>query len=133
MYLLIFIAGIGTVVINVICLLLQTDRRKIQQLVVNQGIMLDQFENNLDEGIAFRQKNSADLFFISNQYGLVRSNGRYHVIRTGHIMKLGIDKVQTGQIQTERMHCLMKDGTVYTVAMANQTAMNIAEYIKATL
>ncbi len=129
-YLIILALGIGYVLVNGICMLFQVDKIKIQKLVAEQGIMLAQYENNLDEGIAFYQKGSSDLFFISNQYGLIRSHGAYHVIRTDNIMKLGIDQMNNGQVQIQHMHCLMKDGAIYSFVLSNQAAYSVAEYMK---
>lgn len=133
LYLIIFLLGIGFVVVNTFCILIKWDKRIIQKAVSEQGIYLEQFERNMDDGIAFCQKGGSDVFFISSQYGIVRTHGCWNVIRTENIMKLGVDRLDHGQVVIERMHCLMKDGTVYTVALPIRLAMTAAEYLKGTL
>ena len=132
-YLLIFIVGIGMVLLNGFCILLKLDKKQIQNQVLEQGIYLEQFEKNLDDGIAFCQKGGSDVFFISNQFGLLRTQGLWKVIRTQQIMKLGVDQIQRGQVAVERLHCLMKDGNVYTVSIPNVLAMQAAEFLKGTM
>ncbi|MGN0495895.1 MAG: hypothetical protein ACI4GW_06685 [Lachnospiraceae bacterium] len=132
-YLFVFLVGIGLVVVNVFCILTRWDKRIIQKLALEQGIFLDQLERNMDDGIAFCQKGGSDIFFISSQFSIVRSHGFWQIIRTENIMKLGVDRMERGQVVIERMHCLMKDGTVYTVAIPNRLAMVAAEYLKGTL
>ncbi|MBO5489717.1 MAG: hypothetical protein J5972_07425 [Eubacterium sp.] len=132
-YLPILIWGIGFVVINGFCLLIKLDKRQIQNQVAKQGINLEQFESNLDEGIALCQKVASDVFFISNQFGLLRTRRFWKVIRTEDIMKLGVDRVERGKITIERLHCLMKDGNIYTVSVPNETATQAAKYLKKTI
>ncbi|MGN0438361.1 MAG: hypothetical protein ACI4F4_07525 [Lachnospiraceae bacterium] len=132
-YLLIFIVGIGFIVVNGFCLLINLDKKQIQNQVAEQGIYLEQFESNLDEGVAFCQKGGSDVFFISSQYGLLRSRGVWKVIRTENIMKLGVDRIERGQVVVERAHCLMRDGNVYTVSIPNALAMQAVEFLKMTM
>lgn len=132
-YLLIFIVGIGMVLLNGFCILFKLDKKQIQNQVLEQGIYLEQFEKNLDDGIAFCQKGGSDVFFISSQFGLLRTQGLWKVIRTEQIMKLGVDRIQRGQVAVERLHCLMKDGNVYTVSIPNVLAMQAAEFLKGTM
>ena len=132
-YLIFFVMGIGFIVVNGFLLLIGFDKRQIKNKVAEQGIYLEQFEANLNEGIAFSRKGSGDVFFISTQYGLLRSYGCWIVIRTKNIMKMGIDKVDQGKVVVERIHCLMKDGNVYTMAIPNALAMQAAEYLKESI
>lgn len=132
-YLLFFVVGIGLIVVNGFFLLFGLDKKRIRKLVAEKGIYLEQFEANLDEGTVFCQKLGRDIFFISTQFGLLRERGRWVVIRTQDIMKMGIDSVQNGKTTIERLHCLMKDGSVYTMAMPAALAAQAADFLKKTV
>ena len=132
-YLLFFVAGIGLIAVNGFFLLFGLDKKRIRKLVAEKGIYLEQFEANLDEGTVFCQKLGRDIFFISTQFGLLRERGRWVVIRTQDIMKMGIDSVQNGKTTIERLHCLMKDGSVYTMAMPAALAAQAADFLKKTV
>jgi len=128
-YLIFPIMGIALIVYHVFGLLFNVDKRKIKYLAENQGIMMHQFEMDLRRGNVFYQKGSGDVLCISDQYGLIRSKGAYHVIRTKDIMKLGIDTVNVGQTTQERMNCLMRDGSVYPLIMKHSIAMQAASFL----
>ena len=121
------------IAVNGFFLLFGLDKKRIRKLVAEKGIYLEQFEANLDEGTVFCQKLGRDIFFISTQFGLLRERGRWVVIRTQDIMKMGIDSVQNGKTTIERLHCLMKDGSVYTMAMPAALAAQAADFLKKTV
>lgn len=124
-HLLVFAIGIGYVLLNVFCIITGFDKRNIRKQVSAMGISLEQFENNMSKGCVYSKAGASDVFVLSSVYCLFRSNGFFHVIRTDDIMKLGVDVFGNGKNRTERMHCLTRDGNVYTIDMPIEKTMEL--------
>ncbi len=132
MYLFIILAMWAMFLSQVYCMVTKWDKRQIEKQLILQGINKDIFEENMDKGRIFFQ-NGTDSMFVSSEYCIIAGRGRYSVVRSRDIYKLGIDTVSNGKVNMPRLMCLMRNGKKYTLMLRQSVSLEIAEYLKNVL
>ncbi len=128
-FLLIGILFIVYFLYNVILYIFRVDTIRIKRLIRsypgNHMVIL----NNLEAGKIY-SSGTADTFLVSTNYCLFYSVGRYHLVRTGDIKKLGYDVKYVNKHKKEILICLLKNGERYEMYINRMQAMEIADYMK---
>lgn len=109
------------------------DKRQIQKQVMMMGIFREQFEEVMSNGRFFAYKASSNTMYVSGEYCIIGERGKYHVVRSRNILKLGLETVAVGKQTAYRLHCLMRNGEKYTLYMKRMQAIEIAQYLKDAL
>lgn len=133
MYLIIIIVVWVMFLVQVYCYVTKWDKRQIQEELQLQGIPKELFEENMNQGRFFFQTGRADNMFVSSQYCIISSHGRYSIVRSEDIYKLGVDTFKNGNITAHRLNCLMRNGKKYTLYMKVTQSVEIAKYLKDAL
>ncbi|MDO5154782.1 MAG: hypothetical protein Q4D51_02350 [Eubacteriales bacterium] len=128
-YLLLIAAFWSVFVVELYRYITKWDKRKIQQQLRRLGIDRYTFEQKMDTGRFFFPKGKTDSIFVSKDYSIIGGHGRYAVVRTIDILKLGVDTVNRGQVVEHRMHCLMRNGKVYSLNLPEVYANEVAKYL----
>lgn len=109
------------------------DKRQIQKQVMLMGVSKELFEEAMGNGRFFAYKASTNTIYVSGEYCIIGGRGKYHVVRSRNILKLGLESVSVGKQTAYRLHCLMRNGEKYTVYMKRMQAIEIAQYLKDAL
>lgn len=106
------------------------DRRIIEKQLRVQGVSSELFENALKQGRFFSYKRNTDTIFVSGEYCVIGSREKYYIVRSGDILKLGLETISSGRYKAYRLNCLMRSGEKYSLFMGKLEAVEIAEYLK---
>ena len=109
------------------------DKRQIRKQIMMMGIFREQFEEAMSNGRFFAFNAGSNTMYVSGDYCIMGVRGKYHVVRSRNILKLGLESISAGKQSAYRLHCLMRNGEKYTLYMKRMQAIEIAQYLKEAL
>ena len=132
-YLPLVIVLLIVLLVQLYCYVSCWDKRQIQKQVMMMGVFREQFEEAMSNGRFFAFNAGSNTMYVSGEYCIIGGRGKYHVVRSKNILKLGLESVSVGKKTAYRLHCLMRNGEKYTVYMKRIQAIEIAQYLKDAL